>query len=79
MLMWSNTGSACCVCALLDAPAAKSLLECNGGEALSNSIKCLLANEDVEYASTLLDLVHTLVESGEEVGSREWCMYVGLL
>lgn len=55
-----------CVCALLDAPASKSLLECDGGGILSKLIKCLFANEDAQYASTLLDLVHTLVENGEE-------------
>ena len=57
---------AACVCALLDAPASKSLLGCDGGRILSKLIKCLLANEDAQYASTLLDLAHTLVENGEE-------------
>lgn len=35
-------------------------------------IKRLLADEDVEYASTLLDLVQTLVDSGEEAWELVW-------
>ena len=33
---------------------------------LSKLMKCLLADEDVEYASTLLDLVQILVDNGKK-------------
>lgn len=39
---------------------------------LTKLIKCVLADEDVEYASTLLDLVQTLVDNGEEAWGLVW-------